>query len=67
MIRDGLTKTYSQVKNLNDSVKMVPDNQPVTEWFQLSSPSTWGWEGDQGKFVFFFYVHDRDEMDVESA
>lgn len=54
MIRDGLTKTYSQVKNLNDSVKMVPDNQPVTEWFQLSSPSTWGWEGDQGKFVFFF-------------
>lgn len=53
MIRDGLTKMYSQVKPLNDSSKMVPDNQPVTEWFQLSSPSTWGWESDGGKCMFF--------------
>lgn len=50
-----MTKTCSQVKHLNDSGKMVPDNQPVTEWFQLSSPSARGCEGDGGKFVFFFF------------
>lgn len=55
MTRDGVTKTCSQVKHLNDSGKMVPDNQQVTEWFQLSSPSAWGCEGDGGKFVFFFF------------
>lgn len=52
-IRDRLTKTYSKVEHLNDSDKMVADNQPVTEGFQLSSPSTWEREGDGGKFLFF--------------
>lgn len=64
-----MTKTCSQVKHLNDSGKMVPDNQPVTEWFQLSSPSARGCERDGGKFVFFFFfdVHDGDEMGGKSA
>lgn len=64
-----MTKTCSQVKHLNDSGKMVPDNQQVIEWFQLSSPSARGCEGDGGKFVgfLFFDVHDGDEMGGESA
>ncbi len=39
-------------RHLNDRGKMVLDGQPVREWFQLSSLSTWGREWDGGKNMY---------------
>lgn len=69
MIRDGPTKTYGQVKHLNDSSKMGSDNHPVTVVSTVISINMWmgGWWRKICFFFFSFYVHNGDETDGESA
>lgn len=54
---NGWQRDIVRWRHLNDRDKMVLDSQPVREWFQLSSQSTWELECDGGKMCLC--VHKR--------